>query len=327
MVSANLNEMLNKLAYRLFETGVKDADSLRIRVHDTGGARVLDAGAEHTGSMAAGLFLARLCLADLASVTIRPRGVSSDSEFIGTDLDVFVQSDHPLHACLGAQYAGWPVSVGDYFAMASGPMRSVRGREETLVHLGLTEESTTVVGVLESEALPSLDVVNMIASECNTRPEHVCLAIAPSTSIAGSIQVVARSIETAMHKLHALHFDVRSIVSATGIAPLPPAAKRGKTVAGIGRTNDAILYGGRVTFYVDADDDAIEAVIGKVPSESSSDYGRPFAAIFKDYGYDFYKVDPLLFSPAVVTMHNLRSGRTWQRGRMNDAVLRQSFLS
>ncbi len=48
--------------------------------------------------------------------------------------------------------------------------------------------------------------------------------------------------------------------------------------------------------------------------------------IFKAYEYDFYRVDPLLFSPAVVTFHNLRTGRTWSHGSIESDVLRQSFL-
>ena len=96
---------------------------------------------------------------------------------------------------------------------------------------------------------------------------------------------------------------------------------------GIGRTNDAILYGGRVTFWVESEDEAIEAVIDRIPSQSSVDYGRPFAVTFKDYGYDFYKVDPMLFSPAVVTCHNLATGRTWQRGKVDLNILRESFMS
>ena len=319
--------MLNTSANRLFDLAWDAPESQKIRCHTIGGARVIDAGAEHAGSLAAGLLLAKLCLADRADVTISPHLSGCHTEFTGSHADVVVQTDSPLEACLGAQYAGWPVSSGEYFAMASGPMRALRGREEVLLHLELTESSDVAVGVLESETLPGAEVIELIASECGIATSQLAIAVAPSTSIAGSVQVVARSIETAMHKLHALDFDVRSIASAIGTAPLPPPAKRGKTVKGIGRTNDAILYGGSVTFWVDTEDESIDAVIAKVPSASSKDYGRPFADVFKDYGYDFYKVDPMLFSPAVVAIHNLRSGRSWQEGRFDLAVMRQSFLS
>ena len=206
-------------------------------------------------------------------------------------------------------------------------MRLFRGQEQVLQDLNLTDTGDCIVGVLESDKLPTRSAVELIAEQCGIETRGVHLAVAPSTSIAGSVQVVARSIETAMHKLHALKFDVSAVVSAAGVAPLPPPAKPGETVDGIGRTNDAILYGARVTLWVDCDDERIDAVADHVPSNSSDDHGQPFAQIFKQYDYDFYKVDPMLFSPAVVTFHNLRSGRSWTRGEIATDALKASFLT
>lgn len=314
--------MLNEHALQLFERSVESADQLRCRVESIGGAQVIDAGIQTCGSIDAGILLARLCLGDRATVQIG----FADANLLAANNAVWVRTDQPLQACLGAQYAGWPVQTDDFFAMGSGPMRMARGREATLQALGLSESPSHVVGVLESDKPPSEAAIELIAEDCNVSPEQVRLAIAPSTSIAGSLQVVSRSVETAMHKLHELNFDVRSIVSATGHAPLPPPAKPGDTVGGIGRTNDAVLYGATVTLWVDHDDGAIEQVASHVPSNSSGDHGQPFASIFKRYEYDFYKVDPLLFSPAIVTIHNLRSGRSWTHGQIETDVLRRSFL-
>ena len=287
------------------------------------GAIVLDAGIDTSSSLESGLLLARICLGDLASVSIH----SCDWNLYSTDQAIFVRTDRPLLSCLGCQYAGWPVQTDDFFAMGSGPMRLLRGREEVLVEQKLTESSDVVAGVLESDKLPTESAIEFIAKECGVETAKVRIAVAPSTSIAGSVQVVARSVETAMHKLHAIGFDMTSVVSGTGFAPLPPPAKPGNMVAGIGRTNDAILYGATVAFWVDATDEAIESVIEKIPSGASKDHGRPFADVFKDYEYDFYKVDPLLFSPAIVTVHNLRTGKTFRAGATDRDVLRDSFLS
>ena len=283
---------------------------------------MLDAGVATRGSLEAGLILARLCLANRADVSV----CAADANKLVSENAVFVRTDHPLQACLGAQYAGWPVQTDDFFAMGSGPMRMVRGREEMLKQLGLGETAQRVVGVLESDKLPTDSTIQLIAEQCNVPSEAINLAIAPSTSIAGGVQVVARSVETAMHKLYELGFDVRTVISGTGHAPLPPPAKPGDTVGGIGRTNDAMLYGATVTLWVDHEDDAIDRIAAQVPSGGSSDHGKPFADIFKQYEDDFYKVDPLLFSPAVVTIHNLRSGRTWRHGQIVTDVLRQSFI-
>lgn len=286
------------------------------------GARILDAGVQHRGSLAGGIALARLCLADQAEVAIMP----CDRATYVVSNRVFVCTDRPVEACLASQYAGWPVSTDDFFAMGSGPMRLLRGQEEMLVDLGLTDTSTLAVGVLEAETLPTESAIRAIAQQCHLASDQLRIAIAPSTSIAGTIQVVARSIETALHKLHALGFEVKRIVSASGSAPIPPVAQTGNTKQGIGRTNDAILYGGEVILWVDCEDEAVEAVAEKVPSLSSADHGRPFAEIFESYDFDFYKVDPLLFSPALLTFHNVRSGRTWTSGSVETDILRKSFL-
>ena len=307
------------------DSGVKKAARFKIHGHDVAAATVIDAGIDTPGSLAAGIWMSQLCMSDLAKIDL----CRIDPAVFAAEWGVSVRTDDPVAACLASQYAGWPVSAGDYFAMGSGPMRLARGREPMLEQLSLvgTAETLTtpLVGILESDKMPTPEVIQTIADQCDVTASHIHLAIAPSFSIAGTMQVVARSIETAMHKLHELHFDVAKIVSAAGTAPLPTPAKRGDIVGGIGRTNDAILYGGDVTFWTDAEDDVIADLIGKVPSSSSSDYGRPFAETFKSYDYDFYKVDPMLFSPARVTMRSTVSGRTFSAGSIDSRCLTESF--
>ncbi len=313
--------MLNHASHQLCLQAVDRADSLRIAASRPLGSLLIDAGVAVTGSLQAGLFMASVCLGDAAEVSL----TAEDAQQVASDIGVLVRTDDPLRACLGAQYAGWPVSVHKYFAMASGPMRMARGREEMLEGLGLKETPQHAAGVLESDQLPDSAVIEAIAEQCGLTADRLALIVAPSGSLAGSIQVIARSVETAMHKLHALGFDVRTIFSAAGVAPLAPPARPDDTIGGIGRTNDAILYGGRVTLWADCDQAAIDAVAKAVPSIASKDHGRPFAEIFKDYGYDFYKVDPHLFSPAVVTMINRRSGKTRRFGTLQSDILRASF--
>lgn len=315
--------MLNEQTHKRFQAALASCDTDRTIISSVGEAVVLDAGIQTKGSLRAGILLAELCLGDAATISLTP----CDADVYAVDQSVVVQTDSPVAACLGAQYAGWPVQTDDFFAMGSGPMRLFRGKEAVLKELKLTDAGDNLVGVLESDKLPTESVVQHIASECGVPASGIHLAVAPSSCIAGSVQVVARSIETALHKLHELKFDVTSVVSAIGVAPLPPPAKPGDMVGGIGRTNDAMLYGARVTLWVDCDDEQIESVADEVPSHSSSDHGSPFAKIFKSYEYDFYKVDAMLFSPAVVTFHNLRTGRTWSRGKIMTDVLRESFLS
>lgn len=202
-------------------------------------------------------------------------------------------------------------------------MRLLRGREAVLEHLQLSEKSEFAVGVLETRKIPSDEVCKQIASECNVSVDKLTLCVAPTGSLAGSCQVVARAIETSLHKLHELHFPMEKIVSAFGSAPLPPISKN--DLQGIGWTNDAILYGGMVTLWVNATDAELQSVGPKVPSNASEDHGEPFAKIFAKYDHDFYKIDPMLFSPAVVRFHNLQTGSTFEFGNLEPGTLRQSF--
>jgi methenyltetrahydromethanopterin cyclohydrolase len=177
--------------------------------------------------------------------------------------------------------------------------------------------------VLETSKLPTDNVFTFISDKTGVPIDRTILLTVRTASIAGNLQVVARSVETALHKFFELGFDVWRIRSAVGVAPLPPVAA--DDVAGIGRTNDAILYGGRVTLMVRGDDESIAAIGPKVSSSGSAAYGKPFAEIFEDAGHDFYKIDPHLFSPAEVVFQNLDTGRTHRFGRIAPEVMQRSF--
>jgi methenyltetrahydromethanopterin cyclohydrolase len=315
VLTPTLNERANRMADHL----AQNAAQHRIRVQTVGGARVLNCGIDTPGGLQAGLALARICLANLAEVTLAPGEVGG----LACPM-VQVASDHPVLACMASQYAGWPVAVGKYFAMGSGPMRAARGQEELLEHIEAHEQPPVAVGVLETRRLPDEAVIEHIAEAVKLPAAKLTLLAAPAASIAGNLQVVARSVETCLHKLHELKFDLRQVVTGFGVAPLPPVASN--ETAAIGRTNDAILYGGRVMLWVNAEDDQLAEVAPKVPSSASQDHGEPFAAIFKRYDHDFYKIDPLLFSPAEVVFYNLKSGKSHGYGEVLPDVLARSFF-
>jgi methenyltetrahydromethanopterin cyclohydrolase len=191
-------------------------------------------------------------------------------------------------------------------------------------HIEGRESASRAVGVLESAALPPGEICQQLARDCRVDPTALTLLVAPTSSIAGTVQVVARTVETCLHKMHEIGFDITRVVSGLGVAPLPPVAA--DDLLGIGRTNDAVLYGGDVTLWMRSEDDAIEQIGRQIPSSSSRDYGRPFADIFQQHKRNFYDIDPLLFSPARVTLLNLETGRSWQFGELRPDLIRQSFL-
>lgn len=309
---------LNQQAHQLAAPLQRHAEQFRAQVHQVAGAQVVDLGVNTPGGLEAGRRLAQVCLSGLGRVELLPGGEHS----LGLPL-VAVASDQPLWACMGSQYAGWQITGGGFFAMGSGPMRLLAGKEELLAHYELRQQSSVAVGVLESGSLPPEEVCRQVAQSCGVEPQQLTLLVAPTTSLAGTFQVVARSLETALHKLHELGFPLTKVQSGWGAAPLVPPAS--EFLPALGRTNDAILYAAQVVLWIDAGDEELEAVVGRVPSSASADYGEPFAQIFQRHGGDFYQIDPLLFSPAVVTLHSLQSGRTFRAGRLNLEVLRRSL--
>jgi methenyltetrahydromethanopterin cyclohydrolase len=317
-VAAHLT--LNERSWRLADAMADSAESLRIEVsHTASGARILDCGVRAPGGLQAGLCLARICLADQAEVTLVPGEVGG-----AACPHVQVSSDAPVTACMASQYAGWQISVGRFFAMGSGPMRAAYGREALFASIPGHEQAPVAVGVLETRKLPDDAVIDYLSERLNLPPDKLTLAAAPASSLAGTMQVVARSLETALHKLHELHFDLRQVVAGFGTAPLPPVAA--DEMQAIGRTNDAILYGGRVVIWVRSDDGQLAELGPKVPSRASADHGAPFATIFERYNRDFYQIDPLLFSPAEIVFHNVATGSCHVFGQTGPEILRRSFF-
>lgn len=307
---------LNLRASQVVSAILKRRGELRIDVQDIAGATVIDCGVFATGGIAAGLELAGVCLSGLGDVSLLP----GDQQSTGLPR-VQVYSDQPVLACMASQYAGWQISAGKYFAMGSGPMRALYGKEKLFDDIPGREQSPLAVGVLEGK-LPPPDAVTWIADRLQLLPSRLTLLVARTASIAGNIQVVARSLEMALHKLHELKFDLNQVVSGIGIAPLPPPAK--DDLAAIGRTNDAVLYGGQAVVYVKSNDDLLAEIGPKVPSNSSTEYGSLFADLFAKY-QDFYKIDPLLFSPAEILFCNLATGRLHRFGKTAPEILEKSF--
>src|SRR5258706_8931657 len=237
-------QSLNQRALRVADRIRADLDGLGVAMHDIGGATVFDCGVKSPGGVRAGLELARVCVADLAEVTL----VAGDAASLNYPR-VQVVSDQPVRACMASQYAGWQINVGKYFAMGSGPMRAAYGKEELFAHIGGPEQSLFAVGVLETGKLPSEEVVQFLTGKLGLAGNQLTLLAAATRSLAGGVQVVARALEMALHKLHELKFDLNQVKSGIGLAPLPPPAA--DDMAAIGRTNDAILYGGRATVFVD----------------------------------------------------------------------------
>jgi methenyltetrahydromethanopterin cyclohydrolase len=312
----SLNDRARELADRL----AADAEAARVEVTTlANGARVIDCGANAVGGFEAGRRFAEVCMAGLGSVAYAPLVVE------GRWLPALtVTTDRPAVACLAAQYAGWRIDRDGYFAMGSGPGRALIRAEDLYDDLDWEERASAAVLCLETREPPPAGVADFVAERAGVAPSALTLLMAPTASVAGGVQIAARVVETALHKLHELDFDVRRVVAGYGSCPLPPVA--GDDMEAIGRTNDAVLYGGQAHLTVENDDDdALRDLVERLPASASEDYGEPFGKVLKDADFDFYAIDPLLFSPAQIRLTSVGSGRSFEAGRVDLEVLERSF--
>jgi methenyltetrahydromethanopterin cyclohydrolase len=311
---------LNDRALELADRLAADAEAARIAVTTLpNGTRVIDCGAQAPGGFEAGRAFAEICMAGLGSVAYAP--LVLDGRWLP---GLTVTTDRPAVACLAAQYAGWRLDRDGYFAMGSGPGRALIRAEDLYDDLDWNEHASAAVLCLETREPPPAEVADFVAERAGVPAERLTLVMAPTASVAGGVQIAARVVETALHKLHELDFDVRRVVAGFGSCPLPPVA--GDDMAAIGRTNDAVLYGGQVHLTVEADDDdALRDLVERLPASASSDYGEPFGKVLKAAEFDFYKIDPLLFSPAQIRLTSVGSGRSFEAGTVNLEVLERSF--
>lgn len=310
---------VNGLTNPLVKSLVDNAKNLRVGVEKlSNGCTIVDAGIKHAGGLEAGRLIAEICMGGLGHVSLH-----TASTFAHWPWMLSVHSNNPILSCLGSQYAGWSLAHEKFFSLGSGPGRALAGREELYVELGYKDQSDAACLVLESDKAPPMEVIEKVSRDTGVKPENLTFILTPTRSLAGTVQIVARVLEVAMHKIHTLHFPMDHVVDGMASAPVPPPAP--DFLIGMGRTNDAILFGGHAHIFVKGTDEAAAKLAKELPSNSSRDYGRPFAEVFKSVNMDFYKIDPMLFSPAAVTVTALESGKTFTGGKLDAGLVDQSF--
>ncbi|MEM9592320.1 MAG: methenyltetrahydromethanopterin cyclohydrolase [Pseudomonadota bacterium] len=315
---------LNTQVAPLVQDLIDNAAALRVGVSKGSlGETLIDCGVNSAGGLEAGRRLAEICLAGLGVVSFETASTTDKWPFLVT-----VHTSQPVLACLGSQYAGWSLSGkdgdgNDFFVLGSGPGRAIGSSEPLYDELKYRDKAETATLVLEADNPPPAALVEEVSKACGLPPEKLNFLFAPTSSLAGSVQVAGRSLEVALHKAHELHFPLENIVDGMATVPIPPPIPG--FVEAMGRTNDAIIYGGRAQLYVEGDEAAAKKLAEELPSANSKDYGKPFAEIFAAVKGDFYQIDPMLFSPAKVTVTSLSTGKSFEGGAIDDAVLNRSF--
>jgi methenyltetrahydromethanopterin cyclohydrolase len=311
---------VNEYGLCAFEEMQDKAEELNIEVKKlNNGTMVADLGVNVDGGYEAGRYLARICMADLADIEFNSMSINEI-----TVPGVVVTTDHPVISCMASQFAGWRVSVGKYFAMGSGPARALSLNPKKLYkEIEYEDKSDVAVLALEASKLPNEEVADKIAGDCKVDPKNLYLTVAPTASVAGAVNISARIVETGIHKLETVGFDINKIKSGTGICPIAPIV--GDDTKCMGATNDCLIYYGRTYYNVEYEIEKVKELIKKVPSMTSRSYGKPFFTTFKESGFDFYKIDAGMFAPAEITINELNSAKSFISGGVNPKVLLESF--
>ena len=322
----NLNLSALSLVNRLCNEAVKYGVTVE---KTTSGATIVDAGIKAKGGFHAGRLVTEICLGGYGQAKILP------AQYGDVVLpSIYVQTDYPAIATLASQFAGWRIKINKYSAIGSGPARALSLKPKELYkELMYKEESDVAVLVLETNKKPPEEVIQKISKQCNVSSNNVFLVLVSTSCLAGSTQVSGRTVETGLHKLEKVGLDPKLVQYAWGYAPIIPLHPRFDEA--MGRTNDAILYGGTAYFIVDYEnDDELEKLVRLAPSSSSrmiqeakelAKKSPRFLDIFKEAGFDFYKIDPNIFAPAVVVVNNMRTGKIFRAGTLDVVTLKGSF--
>ena len=315
----NTNLSVSNLAKKLVDKLIDNSKELNVLIKKGPlNCTIIDAGIETKGSKEAGKLIAEICMGGLGLINLK-----KTDTFPHWPLETKVKSKHPVISCLASQYAGWNLSHEKFYALASGPGRAIARREDLFNDLKYEDHFEFVYLVMEVDKTPPKEILEKISNDCIAKTKNIILILTPTQSISGVIQVVSRVSEVGLHKLHTLKFPLENVKEVSGSAPIPPVSN--DFITSMGRTNDAILYGGNVELRVSGSDQEINNLAKKLPSISSKDYGKPFAEIFKNYKGDFYAIDPNLFSPGKVSITSLDTGKTFTEGKLNNDLLDKSF--
>jgi methenyltetrahydromethanopterin cyclohydrolase len=312
---------VNRMAWKLAEKLLDKQDFYGVKASkSTSGATIVDAGINASGGFQAGRIITEICMGGCGKAHI---GFKSYGDLELPSITVC--TDQPAIAALGSQFAGWRIKEGGSIAIGSGPARALALKpKEIYEEIGYKDSSDKAVLTLESNKLPSDMLIEKVTGACNVKAENLIVAVAPTASIAGLVQVSGRIVEVGIHKLRTLGLSPKVIRYACGYAPIPPMCKDFEVA--MARTNDAILYGGTVYYTVEYDDEeALKKILRQAPSRASKDYGKPFLQIFREADCDFYKIDHNLFAPATLIVNNIKTGRTFSVGQKNFEALKESF--
>ena len=239
---------VNERAATLVDRLVADAAELKIGVaRGSLGELLIDAGANHPGSIAAGLRIAEICMGGLG--TCRACAVGATPNWPWTLVEPLVQSGDGLPGQPICRLEACRMRTVRTNSSRSARVRPRAGRREPLfAELGYRDHAARASLVLESDEAAAARRRREGGARLRRRARrphfHLCADAEPGRQRAGRR---ARARSGAAQGARA-GFPLEHIVEGIGAAPLPPPHP--DLVNAMGRTNDAIIYGGQVQLFV-----------------------------------------------------------------------------
>lgn len=313
---------VNQAAVRLVKDAIARSEEMQITSWQAEcGSTLVDMGLDCPGSWkAAKVFIE----AGLGGMGTADFGHFELGSFCLPAINVW--TDHPVLAVVASQAGCWQLGEGEFAVVGSGPARAVALADRWSQHGYRDEAADEVVIQLQTTRIPNDDLCTEVARACNVPPEKVYVVFAPTASLVGTAQVASRTVEQVMIKLLYHGFDVHTVRTAFGTAPVSPLS-RDETEA-VGRANDCLVYGATTVLYADTSDEAIQAILAKLCFDvyAGEYWGMPFAEIFDHFGRNWFAVPDVIDSPAKVIINSLQTGHSFLGGQINRQALHRSFF-
>ena len=191
----NTNLSVSNLAKKLVDELIDNSKELNVLIKKGPlNCTIIDAGIETKGSKEAGKLIAEICMGGLGLINLE-----KTNTFPHWPLETKVKSKHPVISCLASQYAGWNLSHGKFYALASGPGRAIARREDLFNDLKYEDHFEFIYLVMEVDKTPPKEILEKISNDCKAKTENIILILTPTQSISGVIQVVSRVSEVGLH--------------------------------------------------------------------------------------------------------------------------------
>ena len=300
------------------EKMIEHAEKLKVKVEKIAEATIIDCGINTEGSFSAGLLFSKISLGGLAKVQLKLPILDDNSI-----LTVQVDTSYPVLSTLGCQAASWNINKGDFFGMTCGPGRALALKPSKIYKLlDYKDENDKAILCIESDQLPNEEVIQYLAEKCQVEKKNLFILMIKTACLVEYVQMAARAIELGVFRLvEQLGYPKERILHAVGTGIIPPMSLDNDLSND--RVNNALIYGTKLYLIIKSEqDDNLPELIKKIPSNSSSSYGKKFLELFNEAGKDFAKFDLTLLAPTEIIINDIRTGKIYHEGKINlDLIL------